>query len=239
MNIQAQSFSSLSQFAMFGSGKAASQAHTAYAARAMRAASASASTATATATITTMETVTATDAVKERSLEDVKKEFYDFVDALPKSKGLNGAFINVTVSEEAFERMRDEPDFMQRMMDLCERDLCDPAWDTAPVPVSYIHVKITDNTNNDCGSEYIASSYSQGCGSNFKSESDNSFWNNKSKANDQAKKLREKRQEEKDMLEFLIEQAQQRKEMFAATLQGGAAMYTSQFTMKNAGKFLY
>lgn len=208
MNIQMQSMSYLSQFTAINGG--IKQNQTTYAASALK-------TSNSTAVAATVE-VTVTDEVKERTVEDVKNEFYDYLGSLQISRGLGNTHINVTVSEAAFERMLDDPEYMQRMMDLCKRDMCDPAWNTHPIETPYMHINITDNTNNQFNSEYVASTYGgDGYGSNFESETANSFWSKKSDKSDESKKIREKRQEEKEMLEFLVERAQQRKEMLNAS----------------------
>jgi hypothetical protein len=140
-------------------------------------------------------------------VEDVKKEFYDYLDSLPVSSGLGKTPINVTISEGAFERMLDDPEYMQRMKDLCKRDLCDPAWDSRGTlgPPTYIHVNITDNTNNQFNSEYVATSYNYDRGSNYESETESSFWSRRAKKDDGAEKARDKKSEEKRQLEKIHE----------------------------------
>lgn len=213
MSVQLQSFRYLSQVTAIGGDKTTGLIQAAYA--------------KATASVDGASSVAATEEVKERTLEDVKKEFYDFLDSLQTSAGLSKTPINVTVSDAAFERMLDDPEYMQRMKDLCRRDLCDPAWNTGSITPTYLHVNITDNTDNEFGSEYVCHSYNYDRGPNYEAETANSFWSKNTGKNDESKKIREKRREEKEMLELLLDRAQQRKEMLNSSWQ-------STFSYNNA-----
>ena len=147
------------------------------------------------------------ETVKEQTLDDVKKEFYDYLDSLPISAGLGNTPINVTISDAAFERMQTDPEYKQRMKDLCKRDLCDPGWNNrgAMGPPTYMHIQITPDTDNKYNSEYLATSYNSGAtSSNFKSESENSFWSRRTKKREEAEEMREKRLEEREAFERLL-----------------------------------
>lgn len=182
----------------------------------------------------------------EPTLEDVKKEFYEYLDSLPVSAGLGGTPINVTVTEEAFERMRTDPEYMQRMKDLCKRDLCDPAWNDRSMmgPPTYMHINITDNTNNEHNSEYVATSYNYDTGSNYESETANSFWSRRTKKREEAEKIAEKRQEEREALERFLDRMREWKELFASSSAAGQSALpitgsyeTGPFSMETGSVF--
>lgn len=158
--------------------------------------------------------VNGTEEVKERTLADVKQEFYDYLDSLPLSAGLRTTKINVAIADSAFERMLTDPEYEQQMKDLCKRDLCDPNWNRPiPGPPTYIHIRISATPDPEFNSEYLASSYNSGTGPSYEADTQNSFWSRRTKKNDESKKIQEKRQAEKEQLEALLQRAQDRKKM--------------------------
>lgn len=159
--------------------------------------------------------VTVVDEVqdKPRTIDDVKKEFYDFLNSLQVAPGLAGANPSVSVTEGAFQRMLDEPEFMQQMKDLCVRDLCDPAWNSMPAGArpTGSHTTITDGSNGQ--EPYLASSWGSAYDDKMKGAKSNSFWSHRSDKKKQADKAaQEKSRERKEMLEMLQERAAVRKQ---------------------------
>lgn len=165
--------------------------------------------------------VTAVEVVAEtnepQTVEDVKKEFYDYLDSLSLSPGLSTTPIAVNITEAAFEKMLADPEYKQKMKDLCARDLCDPAWGTTMLPSGQplIPASIVVNIDADVEEEYVATSYNHPNDRDMADKGD-SFWSRRTKKDKKAeKKADEKRaQEKREMLEFLQERADERKRMF-------------------------
>lgn len=161
--------------------------------------------------------VTATEEPAERSVDDVKKEFSDYLDSLQISPGLSNAAISVNISEAAFEKMLADPGYMRKMEDLCKRDLCDPAWGN-PITPSAIVVTI----DADVPEEYLGTSYNHP-DLRGKANSDG-FWTRRTDKKTEKKEREERARDKRAMLEFLQERADARKrmsrEMFANPLGG-------------------
>lgn len=159
------------------------------------------------------------------TVEDVKKEFAAFLDSLNITQ--KGTAISVSVSDSAWEKMAADPEYKQKMMDLCKRDLCDPAWETkVPSPaVSTIRI------DADAEEEYLASGY--GSAVTHMADTSNSFWTRRSERNKAAlEEIAERAQERRDMLELIQERAAQRKSLLAGSsvdgyVSKGAAGYFS------------
>ncbi len=172
-------------------------------------------------------TVTATTGDTPHTIDDVKKEFYDHLDSLQLASGLSKTAIGVNVSEAAFEKMLKDPDYMQRMKDLCARDLCDQNWTKLPPTGMQITI------DADVPEEYLASSWNApGVGT----VDESSFWNKKSTD----KKTEEKRQaetaqEKREMLEFLEKRAEERKSRADAAM----ASYYSLFSTSSSSLASY
>lgn len=176
------------------------------------------------------------DADKPQTLDDVKKEFYDYLDSLSLSPGLSKTPISVNVTEKAFEKMLADPEYKQKMKDLCARDLCDPNWST--LPPSGINITI----DADCSEEYIATSWSSSNGA--KNVNSDGFWTRRTKKNESARKdMDRKAQEKREMMNFLQERADERKRMTKASAfsdifggQSDPSSYTSAFTSSFGGE---
>jgi len=154
-----------------------------------------------------------------QTVEDVKKEFYDYLDSLSVSPGLSTTPISVNITEAAFEKMLADPEYKQKMKDLCARDLCDPAWGS-PYPLSgkpMIPSAMVVTIDADVDEEYLATSYNHPQDSG-KADGDN-FWSRRTKKDKKAaKKADEKRaQEKREMLEFLQGRADERKRTAGVT----------------------
>ncbi len=147
-----------------------------------------------------------------QTIEDVKREFYDYLDSLAISPGLSGTSISVRITDAAFEKMLVDPEYKQKMKDLCARDLCDPAWNkTAAMGIApSASVIIIDA---DCEEEYLATTYGSAAA---KGKTDGeSFWSRRTKNDESARKAQEKRaQEKKEMFELLREKAAERQSWF-------------------------
>ena len=144
---------------------------------------------------------------RERTVDDVKKEFYDYLGSLNiTSPGLDGTAVDVTISDKAFEKMLNDPKYEQKMKDLCARDLCDPAWNSMPFGIQKLHVTIDDS------GEYTCTSYNEGYQGSGLNDDPDAFWSRRSakkKENDEI--ASEAAQKRKEMLDFLLERADARK----------------------------
>ncbi len=144
---------------------------------------------------------------KETTVEDVKKEFWDYLNSLDKTLG---GTINVLVSDSAWEKMAADPEYKQKMMDLCKRDLCAPGWNRMPNPAGTV-IQI----NAGGGEEYIARSQP----GEFAKENGSAntggkgFWERRAdknkEANEQAveRALGKRQQEKTELMRFLQEYA--------------------------------
>ena len=155
-----------------------------------------------------------------QTIDDVKKEFYDYLDSLPISPGLGNSPISVNITDAAFEKMLADPEYKQKMKDLCKRDMCDPAW--SKLPPSGMQITI----DADCPEEYLATSWNAPDGG--RNVDRNGFWTKGAKDKKAARKAQEKR----EMLEFLQEKADQRKRLANERVQAaypgrGAGVYAS------------
>lgn len=188
----------------------------------------------------TTKTTAAEEVQAEQTLDDVKKEFSAYLDSLAISPGLKNTPINVTISDAAFERMLTDPDYKQRMMDLCKRDMCDPAWNAGNAP-KYMHVQITHDTNNQYNHEFVSHSYNYDTGPNYEAETRNAFWSKKAKKSDDSQKIREKRLEEKKQLEAIMQSIQDRRKMLVDSWQGslfsGISGYSGYQTTSDPATF--
>ncbi|MCC8165822.1 MAG: hypothetical protein LIQ31_06670 [Planctomycetes bacterium] len=186
----------------------------------------------ASVSVTTVTATASTAATDEtpRTVDDVKKEFYDYLDSLQLSPGLSTTGIGVNVTEAAFEKMLKDPDYMQKMKDLCARDLCDPNW--TKLPPTGIQITI----DADVPEEYLASSWNApGVGT----VDETSFWNKKStdktEKQNAEKKAKEKRQEKivqekREMLEFLQKRADERKIRADGVVSSYANLFSTSYS---------
>lgn len=154
--------------------------------------------------LTLIEVSAAGDPVA-RTVDDVKKEFHAYLDSLPISPGLARTPLSVNITDKAFEKMLADPEYEQRMKDLCARDLCDPAWST--IPVKAINIQI----DADCGEEFLATSW------NSPAAADNAnpdgFWTRRTKKRAEQKEEEERAREKREMLERLEEAYSERRKL--------------------------
>lgn len=175
--------------------------------------------------VTIEETTSTETASQPQTIDDVKKEFYSYLDSLAISPGLSNTSISVNITEAAFEKMLVDPEYKQRMKDLCARDLCDPAWTRmAGMGLSPSASVITIDA--DCEEEYLASAYNS---PSHRSKADgDSFWSRRTKKNKEAREDSEKQAaERKEMLEFLQGRAAERKVQTDAFFSGNFTSFTS------------
>lgn len=153
---------------------------------------------------------------KQQTVEDVKKEFAAFLDSLQITQ--RGTSISVCVTDSAWEKMVADPEYKQQMMDLCKRDLCDPAWGTKVPSPAVTTIRI----DADVEEEYIASGYGSAVAN--KADTSNTFWENRTKKNKQyLEEMTERALEKRQMLEYIQEKAGQRKALFDESGTGGSA----------------
>lgn len=176
----------------------------------------------------TASVTTVTGEEAPRTIEDVKREFYEFLDSLRLSPGLSRTPISVNITEKAFEKMLNNPDYEQKMKDLCVRDLCDPEWGRIIEPSA---LRITIDA--DAPEEYLGSSYNHPQDAD-KADGD-SFWNRRASKD---KKAADKRaQEKRDAIKALQERAAERKRLgdglfksnYSITASSGLASLLSSF----------
>lgn len=162
-----------------------------------------------------------------RTIDDVKREFYEYLDSLPISSGLSRTPVSVNITEAAFEKMLANPEYEQKMKDLCKRDLCDPAW--SKLPPTGIAITI----DADCEEEYLATSWNSPDG--HKNVDEDGFWTRRAKKRKAAREMEEKAaQERSEMLQFLQERADARKRLSRGDVAAdyevrGIAAYMSRF----------
>lgn len=119
-----------------------------------------------------------------QTVEDVKKEFYAYLDSLPIDPALFKTPVSVNVTGAAREKMPVDPEYKQQMMDLCKRDLCDPNWSRhaasgVPAPVGMV-ITIDADVEN----EYVASSFGSAYGNKAEQAANGkiNFWTRRAKA---------------------------------------------------------
>jgi hypothetical protein len=153
---------------------------------------------------------------KQTTVDDVKKEFAAFLDSLQITQ--LGTAISVCVSDSAWEKMAADPEYKQKMMDLCKRDLCDPAWETKVPSPAVTTIRI----DADAEEEYLASGY--GSAVTHMADTSNAFWENRTKKNKQyLEEMSERALEKRQMLEFIQERAVQRKGLLGESGVAGSA----------------
>ncbi|MCC8180708.1 MAG: hypothetical protein LIP23_07360 [Planctomycetes bacterium] len=144
------------------------------------------------------------------TVEDVKKEFAAFLDSLQITQ--RGTRIHVSVSDAAWEKMAADPEYKQKMMDLCKRDLCDPAWGTKVPPPAVTTIRI----DADVEEEYLASGYGSAVAG--KADTSNSFWTRRSERHQEILEgMQEAAQERREMMNLVQKRVDQRKH-FATNL---------------------
>lgn len=170
-----------------------------------------------------------------QTVEDVKQEFYSYLDSLALSSGLASTPIRVDITDAAFEKMLVNPEYKQRMKDLCARDLCDPGWNKAAA-MGRTPSAMVITIDADCEEEYLATSYHH---PDYRSKADgDGFWNRRAQKSDSDRKAQEKRRLEKEAMQELLgelaaERKQRYREFFAVdSARRGASpdSFTSSFS---------
>lgn len=114
---------------------------------------------------------------EEEEMTAFKKEFYDDLSIIISHRSISNAAVNI--SESAFENMKADPEYREKVLSLIKRDL-----QSAYRPGSTSVVLTVGATLDD----YRGDSWSVGYDSEFYSRSQNSFYKKTSKNNDTQKK---------------------------------------------------
>lgn len=114
---------------------------------------------------------------EEEEMTAFKKEFYDDLSKIISHRSISNAAVNI--SESAFENMKADPEYREKVLSLIKRDL-----QSAYRPGSTSVVLTVGATLDD----YRGDSWSVGYDSEFYSRSQNSFYKKTSKNNDTQKK---------------------------------------------------
>ncbi len=154
------------------------------------------------------------------TVEDVKKEFAAFLDSLEITQ--RGTAISVSVSDSAWEKMAADPEYKQKMMDLCKRDLCDPAWDVKVPSPAVTNIRI----DADAQEEYLASGYGSAYADKAKTaNTGNSFWTRRTERHQAAlEDMQRTANERREMMQYLQNRVDQRKQSSAS---GNGAGFTN------------
>lgn len=138
-------------------------------------------------------------AEKPQTLEEFKGEFRRYLDSIEINPALSGTPMTVNISDAAFERMMNEPEFKEKIISLFERDMCDPAWSRMPAP-AYMNFRIEAS-----GEEYLATSWGSAHADAFRSRSEGAFWSRNRKSGAAAEKAVQRKEEMRRWLESLAE----------------------------------
>ncbi len=178
----------------------------------------SAATAETTASVEFSVDITVEDVTPVApTVEDVKKEFAAFLDSLEITQ--RGTAISVSVSDSAWEKMAADPEYKQKMMDLCKRDLCDPNWDvTVPSP-AVTNIRI----DADAEEEYLASGYGSAYADKAKTaNTGNSFWTRRSERHQAAlEDMQKQANERREMMQLLQNRVDQRQQLAGTGIGAG------------------
>ncbi|MCD8352563.1 MAG: hypothetical protein LUC93_18325 [Planctomycetaceae bacterium] len=167
------------------------------------------------------------------TVEDVKKEFADFLSSLQITQ--RGTSISVSVSDSAWEKMAADPEYKQKMMDLCKRDLCDPAWGTTVPAPALTTIRI----DADAEEEYLASGYGSAVAD--KADTSDSWWTRRSERHKTAlEEAQELALGRREMMDFLQQRVDQRKQLAGGSHGVGSAnaitsCYSPSTTSATAG----
>ncbi len=163
------------------------------------------------------------------TVEDVKKEFAAFLNSLQITQ--IGTSISVSVSDSAWEKMAADPEYKQKMMDLCKRDLCDPAWGTKVPSPAVTTIRI----DADAEEEYLASGY--GSAVAHMADTSDSFWTRRDKRHKESlEAMEEAALERREMMKFLQERVDQRKQFAEGSSSSPFGPSTSSyFSPKTTG----
>ncbi|MCC8109643.1 MAG: hypothetical protein LIQ30_11505 [Planctomycetes bacterium] len=156
------------------------------------------------------------------TIEDVKMEFAAFLDSLQITQ--RGTAITVSVSDSAWEKMAADPEYKQKMMDLCKRDLCDPAWGVSVPSPAVTTIRI----DADAEEEYLASGYGSAVAG--MANTSNSFWTRRSERHQAAlEDMQKLALERREMMDFIQQRVDQRKMRAGDSFTGG---FTNAFTSR-------
>lgn len=114
------------------------------------------------------QSVKSNEAETPQTLEDFKREMYDTINKMQVHPSQSKTQISVNISDKAFEKMMNDPEYKNLMLKTIQRDL-NGAYPGGGVAPSYSVITI----GNDC--EYRADSYGSAYGDIFARSSTNSF----------------------------------------------------------------
>ncbi len=124
----------------------------------------------------------------EEELEVFKKEFYDELSRINNHRTVSNMAINI--SEDAFKKMKEDPQYKQQILDLVQRD-----WGDSYAPRNCSVMITVGSSLND----YRADSWPVGYDSEFDIRSKNSFYKKTSES---------KKDKQKELLEEYLEKRQ-------------------------------
>lgn len=147
--------------------------------------------------ITAKEAEQAKELTPEEEMEIFKKEFYAEIEKIPKHPTV--ANVAVKISEEGFKKMKDDPEYKEKMLNLLKRDMGNSL---APRKCSVIL------TIGASSSEYRGDCWPITADSEFDMRSQNSFYKKSSEKKDKSKELLEeylqKRMEQKQLVKEML-----------------------------------
>ena len=107
-------------------------------------------------------------AARKEALATLKSDFKSYLNKLVFSPGLSKAPINISISDEAFEKMLDDPAYKKEMEHKIMREFMNMDWlTTSP---AYMHINI------DSSGKYSATPYMSNVSTNYTTETKNAFW---------------------------------------------------------------
>lgn len=134
----------------------------------------------------------------EEELEVFKKEFYDELSRINNHRTVSNMAINI--SEDAFKKMKEDPQYKQQILNLIQRD-----WGDSYAPRNCSVLITVGSSLND----YRADSWPVGYDSEFDVRSKNSFYKKTSES---------KKDKQKELLEEYLEKRQVAKRIAQETL---------------------
>lgn len=131
---------------------------------------------------------------KEMTLEEYKQILRQKISELPIHPSQSRTQIAVNISDKAFEKMMQDPDYEKSMLALLEREF---GYAFPPNMAPSYSVYNIGETLEDYNGMSMGSSY----GSTYAKESENSFWEKRMERRKKQKKLDKKRLEQMQVLE--------------------------------------
>lgn len=159
----------------------------------------------------TKQTEKTAEAATPQTLDDFKKEVYDTINKMQVHPSQSKTQISINISDKAFEKMKNDPDYKDLMLRTIQRDL-NGAYPGGCVAPSYSIITI----GNDC--EYKADAYGSAYGDVFSTKSANSFWEKNTKKAASSYNDSRKKTQSNARYQDILNQASERK-IFEQKLQ--------------------